>query len=360
MSFISGMELSERFFKEEVYKILKTNHKKIKYSAGLIGRGSEVLGFDTKRSQDHDWGPRVIIFLEEEDYQKKDKIQKSLVENLPKTFLGYSTHFKEVDENGVRVMSKLKKGDQINHGVSIYTTKKFFNDYLGINPYEELTALDWLILSEQKLRTIKSGKIFYDKLGLEKIQKKLTYYPKDVWLYLLMSEWTKIGQEESFMGRCGEVKDELGSRIIATRLVQSIMNLMFMMEKEYIPYSKWYGKAFSRLTNTKKISKLLQKILTADKWKTREKVLSKAYKIIGDEHNKLKITKKLSTRVKEFHDRPYLVIDGERFAEEIRKQMEDESLLKIKTAIGSVNQITKTVDILESNELLKQMGNLYK
>ena len=175
MNFISGMELSERFFKEVVYKILKTNHKEIKYSAGLIGPGSEVLGFDTKRSQDHDWGPRVMLFLKEEDYKKKPAIQKSLAENLPKTFLGHSTHFKAVDKNGVRVMTKFKKGEQINHGISIYTINKFFNDYLGINPHKKLTNLDWLILSEQKLRTIRSGKIFYDKLGLRKIQKELLY-----------------------------------------------------------------------------------------------------------------------------------------------------------------------------------------
>lgn len=33
------------------------------HSACLIGNGSEVLGYDTTMSEDHDFGPRLLIFL---------------------------------------------------------------------------------------------------------------------------------------------------------------------------------------------------------------------------------------------------------------------------------------------------------
>jgi len=37
----------------------------VPHSATLIGGGSEVLGYDQPRSIDHNWGPRVAIFVQE-------------------------------------------------------------------------------------------------------------------------------------------------------------------------------------------------------------------------------------------------------------------------------------------------------
>ena len=244
--------------------------------------------------------------------------------------------------------------------MEIYTIESFFKEYLLIDPNDDLTASDWLTLSEQKLRTIRSGKIFYDKLGLESIQKKLHYFPKDIWLYMLTSEWMKISKEEPFVGRTGDVGDELGSKIIAARLVQSIMKLCFLMEKEYAPYSKWFGTAFSRLKCAKKLASTLDKILASRDWKEREKHLSQAYKVVAQMHNNLKITKPLATEVSSFHNRPYLVIHGEVFANELKKKIKDPAVKKISADIGSVNQLSNTVDLLENNKFLKRLGVMYR
>ncbi len=48
--FMPGIILSEKFFNQMVKPILQSNLPELKYSAGLIGHGSEVLGFDTKMS----------------------------------------------------------------------------------------------------------------------------------------------------------------------------------------------------------------------------------------------------------------------------------------------------------------------
>lgn len=163
------------------------------------------------------------------------------------------------------------------------------------------------------------------------------------------------------MGRCGELGDELGSKIIATRLVHSIMRLSFLMEKEYAPYSKWFGTAFSKLKSGEVLNPTLQNVLFANNWKDREKHLSKAYEVIAKLHNQLKITKELPTKVKSFYDRPYLTIYGSKvFTAEILKQIKDEQVLNIKSPIGSVNQITNTVDLLENEKLLKRMKALYE
>jgi len=61
--FVPGLRLSEMFFREAVQPILEGRFPGLPYSAGLMGTGSEVLGYDTPLSMDHAWGPRVILFL---------------------------------------------------------------------------------------------------------------------------------------------------------------------------------------------------------------------------------------------------------------------------------------------------------
>ena len=67
-TFVSGIELSRRHYAEEVRPLLHSRFGAIPHSAALLGRGSEVLGFDDQMSTDHDWGPRVLLFLDEEDF----------------------------------------------------------------------------------------------------------------------------------------------------------------------------------------------------------------------------------------------------------------------------------------------------
>jgi len=55
---------------------------------------------------------------------------------------------------------------------------------------------------------------------MKSIVTKLEYYPHDLWLYLLSNQWRRISQEVAFMGRCGQVGDELGSRIVASRIME--------------------------------------------------------------------------------------------------------------------------------------------
>ena len=360
--FIKWKELCKKFFNEVLKGIIDKNFPDLKYSAGLLGSGSEVLWFDTERSTDHHWWPRVMIFLEEKDFYLKDTISKKLSKELPWEFKWYYTNFTEPnkDDFWVQLLKKQEKWKPINHRVEFFTINSFFLDYLWINPYNDLNSIDWFVLSEHKLRTIKDWEVFYDEIWLLEIKKKFDYYPKDVWLYLLSSEWEKIWQEEPFVWRTWEVDDELWSKVIAVRLIQSIMNICFLMEKKYIPYSKWFWTGFSKLESASKLTSILNKAISSINWKEREKYISEANEILANLHNNLKITKSLNTKVSNFHGRPFLVIHWDVFAQEIKKQIKDKNILNIKANIGSVNQITNTVDLIENNELLSRIKNLYK
>jgi hypothetical protein len=223
--FIPGLKLGEGFYHQAVWPIIEREFPGLRHTAALIGSGSEILGFDTAMSSDHHWGPRAMLFLSEGDFARyRDALHDAFAHQLPYTYHGYSTNFAPPNASGhvTRLLQSINSGP-VNHRVEIMTIRQFFRYYLDIDPFDGIEVTDWLTFPEQKLRTVTTGAVYHDDLGLETIRAKLAYYPHDVWLYLLAAGWTRIGQEEAFVGRTGYVGDDLGSQLIAARLARDLM-----------------------------------------------------------------------------------------------------------------------------------------
>ena len=327
--FIPGLTLSKLFYEDKVKPILASSFPRVRHSAALIGWGSEVLGFDTPISSDHHWGPRVLLFLSEKDSPRlKDKISKVLSAELPYEFMGYSTNFSEPEPNGVRHPVKINSGP-VNHMIHISAVRSFFQARLGFDLRQRITTADWLAFPQQRLLELTAGEVYFDGLGqLTKARARFEWYPKDIWLYMMAAQWIRISQEEAFVGRAGHVGDELGSQVVAARLVREIMKLSFLMERRYAPYSKWLGTAFGKLKISGTLTPILRRTLLAKTWKTREKWLAQAYSLVATRHNGLKITEPLATNTSNYYSRPYSVIFAERFAEAIKRSIKDPKLKK--------------------------------
>jgi Domain of unknown function (DUF4037) len=360
-SYIPGLELSELFYSEAVRPALEADFPGVRYSAAVIGPGSEVLGYDTPLSMDHHWGPRLLLFLSEADYGSyAAQIADALSRKLPYTFRGYPTNFGVPDEIGVRLLEAISSGP-INHRVEIFTVRSFFEEYLGLDPGKDIRPADWLTFPEHRLLTCTTGRVFHDGLGeLGRVRERIRYYPRDVWLYLLASQWQKVSQEEAFMGRCGDVGDELGSRLIAARLVQHLMRLCFLMERKYAPYAKWFGTAFSRLDCAPALAPVFDRVLASSSWQEREEHLSEAYRLVAEKHNALGITRPLDTEVTRYHERPYLVIHSDLFVREIRKSISDWEIKSIGPTIGSVSQFADSTDVTDDLALCRKLKVLYE
>jgi hypothetical protein len=361
--FIPGLELAEGFFHEDVKPVLEAHFPGLRYSAALIGNGSEVLGFDTAMSMDHHWGPRVMLFLTPQDFEaKREAIREILSRELPAVYRGFSTNFSEPDpaDNGVQMLRPALAGP-INHRVETYTLAGFFRSYLNIQVESELEPADWLTLPQQKLRSVTAGKIFKDDLGLEKIRSGLSWYPHDVWLYLLAAAWTRIGEEEHLMGRAGEAADEIGSALIGSRLVRDIMRLAFLMERVFAPYAKWFGTAFSRLKSAAELDPVLKTALQAVTWQEREKALCAAYRIAAEIHNSLGITAKLSAETTQFWSRPFQIIRGERFARALVQNIRDPRILPLtdRSILGSLDLISDNTELLMDEKFRPALRELY-
>ena len=358
--FLPGLDLSEAFYEEAVKPIINKHFPELVYSAARIGHGSDVLGYDTAQSMDHDWGPKLQIFLDDSDYSSlKEKLDDVLRQNLPYEVRGFPTNFDYNDDDTTR-MSRIDKGP-VNHGVIINTVSAFFIEYLGFNPTEDLRIVDWLVLPQQMLLSIGNGRVFHDDLGkLKPIVTKLEYYPHDLWLYLLANQWRRVAQEEAFMGRCGQVGDELGSRIIATRLIRDMMRLCFLMERQYAPYIKWFGTGFSKLKSAKYLTPLFMQILNADSWQDRQNHLTKAYEHMANMHNELGITDSLTTEVSQFHNRPFMIIHGDNFADTIQAKISDDEVKQLPKYLGGIDQYVDSTDVLSYTEKFRRFWSMYQ
>lgn len=363
--FIPGLELGRRFYFEAVKPILESEFTGLQYSAALIGDGSEVLGFDSEMSADHDWGTRLMLFLDDEDFTRFEKpINDALRHKLPYEFHGFSTNFGLPDpaDNGTQLVEEIKSGE-INHRVEILTVNGFIFTYLNFDFTQPIEPADWLTFPEQKLRALTSGEIYFDEINLGEKLKRFKYFPRDVWLYLLACGWNRIGQEEHLMGRAGISGDEIGSAIIASRLVRDLMRLCFLMEKQYAPYPKWFGKAFSQLKCAADLSPIFKKALSAESWKEREKFLVAAYEYVAQMHNRLNITDFVTAKAGKFFNRPFLVIHlYGKFAEAICRQIADPAVKKIagRRFIGGIDQISDNTDILCDPQWRSVLRKLYE
>jgi hypothetical protein len=362
--FVPGLILAEGFYHDAVKPILASHYPDLRYSAALIGSGSEVLGFDTEMSRDHHWGPRVLLFLSTDDFKVKwDAIRSVLSNELPPQYLGYSTNFAPPDptDHGIQMLRPVISGP-VNHRVEIHSFSGFFRGYLNIDIEQALSSVDWLTLPQQKLRTIIAGRVFHDDLNLESIRSRFAWYPHDVWLYILAALWARIGQEEHLMGRAGDVGDENGSAIIGARIARDIMRLAFIIEKQYPPYAKWFGTAFQQLKCAAMLEPALTEALHAKSWPEREVGLCTAYEIIAGMHNALGITEPVMAQVSPFFNRPFKIIRGEKFALAIVQQIKDPGIVPLtqKSLIGSIDIITDNTDVLEDASLRPMLKVLYQ
>jgi hypothetical protein len=315
-AFVSGVELSRQFYDGLVRPILDARFPLLPHSAALLGRGSEVLGFDDEMSADHDWKARVLLFLREGDQAHHgEAVDDLLRRELPPTFRGHSTDHE------------------------IHTVRGYFLEQLALDVEDEIEARDWLTFPEHGLRMVTSGHVYHDDVGLQAARDRLAYYPRDVWLYLLMAGWWRVHPEVNLVGRAGFVGDELGSAVIGSRLVSDLMRLCFLMERQYAPYSKWFGTAFSRLPSGPHLMPTLWRVVHAETWQSRENALLTAYEQLAAMHNALQLTDPVSTEVEQLWNRPFKVAWAD-FPGLLREKIQDAAVVSIaeRWPVGPVDQ----------------------
>jgi hypothetical protein len=203
--FRAGSELARTFYADVVSRCVDVPH-----TACLIGEGSEVLGYDSSRSTDHEWGPRVQLFVAAEHV---DRVRQTVRNGLPAEFGGYPTSWYSLAQG------------RVAHHVEISTLADWLRSHFRIDLRGGLDYAAWLSFPQQHLLQLTQGTLFRDDDGeLTKLRTSLAWYPTDVWRWLLATQWDLISIEQPFLGRTVEAGDARVPGCSSTAYVVSSWN----------------------------------------------------------------------------------------------------------------------------------------
>jgi hypothetical protein len=337
--FVPGRELARAFYEEVVRELVG----EVEHSAALLGWGSDVLGFDTERSTDHGWGPRMRVFVDASDVEH---VRATVDAGLPDDFRGWPTRYGWDDV-------------PVSSHVNVRPLGEWLERQLGYDARRGLSTHQWLTTPQQLLSEITGGEVFWDGTGeLELLRQTLEWYPEDVWRWLIGCQWWRIDQEEPLVGRTAEAGDELGSRIVVARLARDAMRLGFLLERRYAPYAKWLGTAFARLDCAAEVGSALERLLAADDFAARESAWVDAIEALARRHNALGLTTQLEPTVRSFHSRPFRVIDAGRFASACIESVSD-SWLRALPRVGAIDQLIDSTDVLSDGHVASRVAGFY-
>jgi len=292
MQFIPSLELSRMLFEEEIEPIMEKEFPGLQYSAATLGMCSEVLGLDDEVSMDHEWGPRIMIYLSEQDKLRYSKDANQVFrKSLPTRYKGFNMMWRKP---GVDVH---KTTQTILYHVYVGTV----SDSLGFSGIEALPLqeIDWLKVSEQHLLEFTAGVVYKDDSGeLARARELLAYYPDSVLRFLLMREWNTVGGEWFPIGRIGSRGDELGLQIQVAKIVQRFMRIAFMVSKRYFPYKKWFGTLFKQLPLACELEPMLLELLEEKRWQQVEEKIGKIASALLEQQNSLGISPNITLKKK--------------------------------------------------------------
>ncbi|MCU1464717.1 MAG: hypothetical protein JWM72_645 [Actinomycetia bacterium] len=337
--FVPALELNAGFYRDVVAPLIGDR----RHAAALLGYGSELLGFDTERSTDHGWGPRLQVFVPAAEVTL---VLAAIDGGLPAEYRGWPVAF------GWDAVPA-------THHVQVVPLDAWLLAQLGCDPLGRMSFADWLTIPQQRLLGVVRGAVYHDPTGaLTAVRERLRYFPPDLALWMLACQWRRIWQVEPLVGRTAEVGDEAGSRLVASRIVRDLMRLHFVLARVYWPYEKWFGSAYRALPHAREVLPALEAALDARNHPAREDALVAAYESLARLHNETGLTDPVDPRVSFFYGRPFRVPKGDRFVDACLRRVRDDSL-RSRPLVGSIDQIVDSIDVLENVQLTQAMRALY-
>lgn len=338
----TGAELARAYHDQVVGPLLARRFPGMPYAAGRLGRGSDVLGLDDAMSRDHDWGLRLTVLVPADAV---DPVRRAVEAQLPDIFLSLPTRFPFSGEAEAR------------HRVEVTTVRDLVERRLGLDPRDGMRPEDWLSLTGQSVLEVVAGPVLVDTDGgLIRVRRLLAAYPDDVRRHLVAADWGRIGEEMPLMSRAGHRGDDLGSRVIAARLVDAVVHLAFLLAGRWMPYPKWRGLVLTDLPRTGPLVDRLAATLDATTWTERQDRLAEALDLLMSDQESSGLPA-VRPAVVPFWDRPYLHPDP-RVVEQVRESITEPAVRAWPARRGGVEQLTSDVGLLTDPSARRRLVGL--
>lgn len=243
---MKGLELSQKYYEAYGRQMIRTQFPEIADQAavGLVGYGSECLGFDDEISSDHDYGSSFCIWLPRGTYLQCGSQMQAAYDALPKEFMGCAARVEEEQGKG---------------RVGVLCLEDFYLEILGRDGVPETDA-EWFAVSEAALATATNGAVFEDPCGkFTGIREGLlAYYPKEVWRKKLAESLAKAAQAGQYnYARAMKRGERIAAEIALTEFVKEAMQIVYLLNKKYAPFYKWMHRGMQELAVCSEIGDML-------------------------------------------------------------------------------------------------------
>lgn len=240
-----GMELCRAYYEAYGKQMLQEQFPEYarQIAVGLIGEGSDCLGFDDELSKDHDYGPRFCMWISASLYEKiGDRLQKAY-ENLPVTLEGVTRNMT----------------DRASFREGVMITEQFVAHLIGSSKLPKNEG-DWKALLENGLYALTSGELWEEGDGvLCQYREKLAYYPESF-------RKKKIAQSLAMMAQNGQYNlprlikrgEQIGAAIALTNFMQETMKTVYLLNHRYAPFYKWLHRGMDALLILPEIMDILR------------------------------------------------------------------------------------------------------
>lgn len=249
---MNGLELSRAFYEQYGAPLLHEQFSQVEHliAVGLIGSGSEVLGFDDEVSRDHDFEPGFCLLLPDESV-----IDRRTAFLLERAYAKLPREFMEVRR------STLAPVGGARHGV--LRAADFFTEKVGA-PDGVLTVDQWLKLPQQSLLEATAGVLFRDDLGqVTAIRTTLSHMPEEVRKKRLAGHLLLMAQAGQYNYlRCLKHGEPAAGQLAVNEFVKSCIEVVFLLNRVYAPYYKWSFRALRQLEKLSLTAETLEYLLT--------------------------------------------------------------------------------------------------
>lgn len=222
-----GLSLCNAYYEEIGKPALQSLFSDVwnRIAIGLVGEGSDCLGFDDKFSRDHDWGPSFCMWLTNEDYATFGQALQKAYLALPNEFRGY----KRQDTQG-------GKGR-----VGVWRISDFYRHFIGLSK-SPTTLTEWIRIPESFLAAATNGHVFTDPLGQfsEIRQTLLAFYPEDIRIKKIAYYAFQMAQSGQYnYKRSLDRSNTVAASCALYEFIKSTTAMTYMLNKKYMPFYKW-------------------------------------------------------------------------------------------------------------------------
>jgi len=272
---ISGLAVSEGYFNEYGREMLE-KFSGYEIAAGLLGEGSDVLGYDDLISRDHDFGAGFAVFISRKTYSEIGEELEAAYDALPAYYRGIPKAPKTLD--GQR------------RGVIIY--EDFFRRLTGLETPPE-TESEWLYAYEYGLAALSGGKLFYgENTGFADILRKFRrYYPENIRRKKLADALINAAQNGQYnLPRAAKRHDLLTAQLCSAKFAEYAMAAAFAVNRRFAPIVKWQGRMLSECGYLADLPDMLERFLAENDMDKRTEIAESISRHIADTLRSLSVT----------------------------------------------------------------------